>query len=69
LLEGLAPAVKRAKTMQGDTVENAVRANVQLTVASLLHSKPVLEHMVRSGKLKIIGARYDLDSGKVELVK
>jgi carbonic anhydrase len=55
--------------MKGDPIENAVRANVQLTVDALLHSRPVLEHLVAAGRLKVVGARYDLDSGRVEFVK
>ena len=32
------------------------------------YDAPVLEPLVKSGELKVIGARYDLDDGKVEIV-
>lgn len=66
LVEGIAPAVKAVKNKTGDMLDNAVRANVDVSVAALKKSK-ILAHLIETGKVKIIGARYDLDSGKVEL--
>lgn len=43
----------------------AVKANVRHGVAQLKSSAPVLEHLVSSGELNIVGAYYDMDSGKV----
>ena len=51
----------------GDTVDLAVRANVDLAVSALSESKPVLSHLVESRALTIVGARYDLDTGHVDL--
>ena len=68
MLTELRPAVKASKGMPGDPVENAVRVNVQLVVAKLMHS-PELAPMVHSGKLTVIGGIYDLDSGKIDLLK
>ena len=45
------------------------RTNESCSVAQLDGSKPVLSDMVHSGKIKIVGARYDLDSGAVTIVK
>jgi carbonic anhydrase len=50
-----------------DLAENAMRANVSLTVQQLKKS-PVLSAAQESGRLKIVGARYDLDSGAVEML-
>src|ERR1700720_4682855 len=68
MLSELRPAVEAAKKMPGDPVENAVRANVELVVANLAKSKE-LGPMVKAGKLKVVGAIYDLDSGKIEMLK
>ncbi len=68
MLSELRPAVEAAKKMPGDPIENAVRANVELVVANLANSKE-LGPMVKSGKLKIVGAIYDLDRGKIEMLK
>ncbi len=47
-------------------VNNAVRANVVNVVAQLRAAKPVLAELVAEGKLRIVGAVYSIDTGKVE---
>ena len=46
-------------------LDNAVRTNVKLAVAELKNSKPILSMLASQGKIKIVGARYDLDTGAV----
>jgi len=62
------PAVDKAKTQQGDLVNNAARANAVRGAELLKASKPVLSELVRSGKLMIAPAFYDIKSGKVEFI-
>ena len=50
----------------GDRVDNTVRDNVAHVVAQLLAAKPVLSELVAKGKLRIVGAIYSLETGKVE---
>jgi carbonic anhydrase len=52
----------------GDAVDNAVRANVAASVHDVQSSTPVLAPLVTKGRVKVVGARYDLDSGAVELL-
>jgi carbonic anhydrase len=68
MLAELRPAVTATKHTPGDPVANAIRANVELTVDKLKNSKP-LRAMVQSRELKIAGAIYRLDTGKVELLE
>ena len=68
ILAPIAPAVKVAKGQPGDINENAMQDNVALVVERLRTSEPILAEAVRSGKLKIMGCRYDLESGKVSVV-
>lgn len=68
LVEAIKPAVEKAKTEPGDALDNAVKENVKMVVAQLKASKPILAEMVEKGKIKIIGTRYDLDTGAVELI-
>lgn len=49
-------------------IEQSVRANVGHVVAELRRRGPFLARLIESGKLKVVGARYDLHTGKVELV-
>jgi carbonic anhydrase len=67
MLRELKPAVEAARAMPGDTVANAVRQNVMLSVKRLASSKELADK-VKSGEVKVVGAVYDLDSGKVELL-
>jgi len=68
LIEAIKPAVEKAKTESGDMLDNAVQENVKMVVAKLKASKPILAEMLEKGKIKIIGARYDLDTGIVEVI-
>lgn len=67
LVEGIKPAVEKAHGQPGDLLDNAVRANVELVVLRLKKSA-ILADAVQKGELKIVGARYDLDSGLVEII-
>jgi carbonic anhydrase len=69
VVEAIRPAVEAVKGQPGDPVENAVRANVRATVKRLESAAPILPGRIKAGKLKIIGACYDLDTGRVEVVK
>ncbi|MBW4579178.1 MAG: carbonic anhydrase [Tildeniella nuda ZEHNDER 1965/U140] len=66
-VEPILPAVKRVKNQPGDAVDNAVVANVRYQIEQLQRST-LLTERVQSGKLKIVGGRYDLDTGKVTMI-
>lgn len=46
-------------------IEHAIRANVRLSVSQLKYGSRYLEDMARSGEIMIVGAEYDLATGKV----
>ncbi|MDZ7953602.1 carbonic anhydrase [Nostoc sp. DedQUE09] len=66
-VKAIKPAVEKVKDQPGDAVENAVVANVQYQIERLQKSK-LLTEQVESGKLKIVGGRYDLDTGRVTII-
>jgi carbonic anhydrase len=68
MLTELHPAVEASKGMPGDPVENAVRENVKLVMQKIATSEE-LSAMVKSGELKIAGGIYNLDTGKIEMLK
>ncbi|MEG4515353.1 MULTISPECIES: carbonic anhydrase [unclassified Microcoleus] len=68
LVAAIKPAVDSTKGQTGDAWDNAVRANVKMNVDKLQSSSPILAEAVKAGKLKVVGGRYDLDSGKVEII-
>ena len=67
LVDGIRPAVEAAKGQSGDLLDNAVKANISLVVEHLKGSS-ILSEAVEKGELKIVGARYDLDTGLVEVI-
>jgi carbonic anhydrase len=68
LVDPIRSAVAQANTQMGDTLDVAVIANVGNVVAQLKASQPVLAEMVDHEKIKVVGGRYDLDSGEVTVV-
>lgn len=66
-VKAILPAVKRVKDQPGDAVDNAVIANVHYQI-ELLQRSPLLTERLQSGKLKIVGGRYDLDTGGVAFI-
>lgn len=49
-------------------VQMVADENVRLTVKDILAKSEVLRGMVDAGEIKIVGAMYDLDTGKVRMV-
>lgn len=47
-------------------VSMSVDKNVEMTIADIRKKSPVLKKMEDEGKLKIVGAVYDLETGKVK---
>lgn len=67
VVDALRPAYDAAVGQPGDLVENMVRAQVRLTV-DVLRADPLLSGLAAGDGLLIVGARYDLDSGVVEII-
>lgn len=67
MIEPIIPAVLAARGKPGDKVEQAVRANVNRVVTRLrTASEPILLDPQRTGKVKVVGAYYALDTGSVD---
>jgi carbonic anhydrase len=68
LVEIIRPAVSRAEGRPGDKLTNVIRANVERCVETLQGLDPILSKFSKSGELKVVGATYELRSGKVEVL-
>jgi carbonic anhydrase len=67
MVEPIVPAALQVRGQRGDFVENSARANVRRTVEQLRTSvEPIMLDPQRQGKLKVVGAYYDLDTGAVD---
>lgn len=67
LVDAIRPALHRAApgTAHEVIVDSAVHDNIAYGVKQLLHDKPTLSRLAASGKVKVVGAYYDLDTGAV----
>lgn len=68
LVNTIKPSVLESKGKPGDPLENAIRANVRRSVERLRTLDPVIAPAVQSGTVKVVGAVYDLASGKVRAI-
>jgi carbonic anhydrase len=67
LINAIKPAVEKAKKKEHTNIlDAAIRENIIMQVEQLKGLEPVLAKRVREGSIKIIGALYDLHSGKIE---
>ncbi len=67
MVEPIIPAVLRARRDgPDDLLDRAVRHNVHRVVERLRTTEQMLQAPQREGRLRIVGARYDLDDGVVE---
>jgi carbonic anhydrase len=67
-VKAIKPAVEKVKDKSGDAVDNAVMENVYYQIEQLKLSN-LLSERLQSGKLKIVGGRYDLDTGIVDIIR
>lgn len=69
LIGAIKPAVEKAKASKpANLLDASIAANVSLNVNRLKTAKPILSKMISDGKVKVVGAVYDLASGKVNMV-
>lgn len=66
MVQPILPAAIATKDGPGDWVDNAVRRNVVNVVEKLKISGKLIADPLAEGALRIVGARYDLDDGKVD---
>ena len=70
IVDRLRPTVETIVSQRNDRsvdalVSDAVRANVRASVDHLRHGSELLERMIQSDGLQVIGAEYSLESGVV----
>jgi carbonic anhydrase len=67
IVDKINPAVARAKSHAnaGDLVEAAIKENVHQSAQDLLANSAIIREAVASGKLRVVEAEYELDTGKV----
>lgn len=66
MIEPIVPAALAVKDVAGDLVTNAVKESARRTAARLPERSSIVGDLVRAGKVKVVSAFYDLDTGMVE---
>lgn len=71
LVDNIIPAVERAmeqhKGVHGDAIiPYAIEENVWQGIEDLFMKSPAVRHMVKEGKANVVGAIYDVGTGKVK---
>lgn len=51
-----------------DIIKEAVVENVQLIIEDLSKYSDIINKSIASGKIKVVGAFYDLDNGKIQII-
>ena len=65
LTDKIEQAITTVNLKEKDLMQKALMSNIIFTVSSLSESRPELNEAVKKGDLKIVGALYDLKTGKV----
>jgi carbonic anhydrase len=68
IVDALQPALTLAEAQEGDRISTAIDANIRYAVKTLHASEPVLMGACAAGQLRIVGARYNLDTGEVKII-
>ena len=68
LINAIKPAAELANEQDGDHIENAVKINVAMQVKTLRGLEPVLSKAYKNKTANIVGAVYDISTGKVEFL-
>jgi carbonic anhydrase len=65
MIQPILPAALAVRGMEGDYVNNAAKKSAELTAERLPALSALLSGLVKDGKLKIVSAIYDLQTGGV----
>ncbi len=76
MLEKIMPAVDAVETPEGtdrssannEFVDAVAAKNVELTLVKIKENSPVLKEMIEANEIEIVGAMYDVASGKVSFL-
>lgn len=68
LVPAIQPAVDKVRDMEGDLTDNAAKEVAKMTAEQIRTSEPIMADLVNTGKLKIVPAFYELESGGITLL-
>lgn len=69
LTDEIKPAINSAKRLTGDLLTNVIYANTKRIEDQISSSEDIIKEFIQHKGLKVVSAYYDLDTGKVEVMK
>ncbi|MDJ0727633.1 MAG: carbonic anhydrase [Prochloraceae cyanobacterium] len=67
VINEILPAVTISRNKSGDRVYNAIIANVMLQ-KQRVQTSPIISQLIEENKVTVVGAYYNLQTGKVEII-
>jgi carbonic anhydrase len=68
IVEAIEPAFASVQKEPGDKVDNTVRAHARRIAAILNRVEPIIGEAVKAGHVQVVAARYDLVTGRIEIL-
>jgi carbonic anhydrase len=68
MVDAIVPAARSQEDKPGDFVDNTVRENARRNAAGILAGSDIVRELVHEGQVKVVHARYDLESGVVDFL-
>ncbi|MDQ0394485.1 carbonic anhydrase [Labrys monachus] len=68
MVDAIVPAAQSQKGKPGDFVNNVVCENARRNALKISAESEIVTELVHAGKLKVVYARYDLDTGAVDFL-
>jgi carbonic anhydrase len=68
MVGAILPAAIAMRGKDGDYVHNVVRENARRTALRITEESTIVSHLAHDGKVKVVYAVYDLDTGVVEFL-
>jgi carbonic anhydrase len=68
MVDAIVPAAKAVMGKEGDFVANTVHESAKRTAEQIASQSEIVKHLVHEGKVKIVYATYDLDTGVVDFL-
>ena len=69
LVNQIKPAITGDISTPDLMVDETAKQNVRMTIADILKGSPVISELIKEGSVKIVGAFYDITSGKVTFIE
>lgn len=68
IVDAIVPAVRAARSMQGDWLENAIAQNVMLNVKAIPSRSKIVAEPAESGRVQVVGGIYSVTTGVVAFI-